>query len=403
MNMKYFGFKIAIASCLSLSLISCSAPRSQTNSPSSQMTVADNSTQEDRSSAPIVKIESRETKNRSKSVDFAPNSDEQKRIKLFENAKNAVVKINTQAGVGSGFILTQNGLIVTNAHVVRNEESQTADRVKVTLADGTELEADVLGTSRYQDLALLQIPNQSKLDTLKLANPASMQVGQNVYAIGSPFGIENTFTAGILNKFDRTDSKLLHDARINSGNSGGPLLNSQGEVIGVNTAIFAKDSKDSGVKNTGISVAVSIDRVNELIAAYKDNGSAFVSIEAADKRTRMQELPTTGAVISASFKPGDDTDKQNTYYRNYAFKGKANQELTIEMNSDRIDPVLTLYFISDGESSAPEKVTENSGISPQNTNAKLSIILPKDGIYAVKAKTFQPGETGDYQIKATLR
>ncbi len=401
--MKYFGFKIAIASCLSLSLISCSAPRSQTNSPSSQMTVADNSTQEDRSSAPIVKIESRETKNRSKSVDFAPNSDEQKRIKLFENAKNAVVKINTQAGVGSGFILTQNGLIVTNAHVVRNEESQTADRVKVTLADGTELEADVLGTSRYQDLALLQIPNQSKLDTLKLANPASMQVGQNVYAIGSPFGIENTFTAGILNKFDRTDSKLLHDARINSGNSGGPLLNSQGEVIGVNTAIFAKDSKDSGVKNTGISVAVSIDRVNELIAAYKDNGSAFVSIEAADKRTRMQELPTTGAVISASFKPGDDTDKQNTYYRNYAFKGKANQELTIEMNSDRIDPVLTLYFISDGESSAPEKVTENSGISPQNTNAKLSIILPKDGIYAVKAKTFQPGETGDYQIKATLR
>jgi serine protease Do len=401
--MKYFGFKIAISSCLFSSLVSCSAPQSQTNSPNSQMTVADNTTQIDRSPKPIVKLESSESKTTSKPVGFVSTRDEQERIKLFNNTKDAVVKIRTKTGVGSGFILTQDGLIVTNSHVVRNEEQQIADRVKVTLADGTELEADVLGTSRYQDLALIHLPNQSKLDTLKLADPGSMQVGQNVYAIGSPFGIENTFTAGILNKFDKTTSALFHDARINSGNSGGPLLNSQGEAIGINTAIYARDSEGSNVKNTSIGVAIGIDRVNELIAAYKGNLSSFVSIETTDKRTRMQELPTTGTVISDSFKSGDDRDKQNTYYRNYSFKGKANQQLTIEMNSDRIDPVLTLYFISESENQLPEKVIENSGISPQNTNAKLSVVLPKDGIYAIKAKTFQPGETGNYQIKATLK
>ena len=398
--MKYFGCGIAIVSCLSLSLVSCTAPPAQTNSPSSQMTIADNASG-NRSSKPSVNLKSSQGKTTSKPGGSASTGDEQERIKIFNNTKDAVVKINTTTGVGSGFIITQNGLIVTNAHVVKNEEQQIADRVKVTLADGTELEANVLGTSRDRDLALIHLPNQSKLNALKLADSGSMKVGQNVYAIGAPFGIENMFTAGILNKFDKTSSALFHDARINSGNSGGPLLNSQGEVIGINTAIYAKGSKEDSVKNTSIGVAISVDRVNELVSAYKDNLSSFVSIENTDKRTRMQELPTNGTMLSASFKSGDDTDKQNTYYRNYVFKGKANQELTIEMNSDRIDPVLVLYSI--GEDSEAEKVIENSGISPQNTNARISVVLPKDGTYAVKAKTFQPGETGDYQIKATLR
>jgi serine protease Do len=353
------------------------------------------------SPASAVNPQSGEQKTKPKPVGFASATDEQARIQLFEKSKDAVVKISTKVSTGSGFIITKDGLVVTNKHVVKNEESQIAEKVKVTLADGTELAADVLGVSRYQDLALIRIPNQTKLNSFKLARSESIRVGQNVYAIGSPFGIDNIFTAGILNKVDKSESVLLHDARINSGNSGGPLIDLQGEVIGVNTAIYSKDSEGSSVKNTAISVSINVDRVNDLIAAYKGKFPSFVSIKNIDKRTSFRQLPTTGTAVTDSFKSGDDTDSRNIYYRNYSFKGKANQQLTIEISSTQIDPTLILSFLAEGQE--PEQIDENNGTSPKDSNAKLSLVLPKDGVYVVTAKTFQPGETGNYQIKATLK
>lgn len=338
---------------------------------------------------------------KTKPVGFASATDEQARIQLFEKSKDAVVKITTKASTGSGFIITKDGLVVTNKHVVKNEESQIAETVKVTLADGTELAADVLGVARYQDLALIRIPNQTKLNSFKLARSESIRVGQNVYAIGSPFGIENIFTAGILNKIDKSESKLLHDARINSGNSGGPLIDLQGKVIGVNTEIYSRDIEGSSVKNTAISVSIDVNQVNNLIDAYKGNLPDFVSIKNIDERTNISPLPTTGTEIADSFKSGDDIDNRNFYFRNYSFKGKAKQQLTIEMNSNQIDPALSLYFLGTDGTSEPKIVDENNGILAKDNYAKISLALPADGVYLVKAKTFQPGETGEYKIKAT--
>jgi serine protease Do len=397
MKIKIFGICLAIASFLSLGLVSCSNPDRQTNSSNPQD--ATESQTQDRS--PTVAVNIGEGESTPQAVNFGSATDEQRRIKLFEKSKDAVVKIRTTGGTGSGFIITNDGLVVTNTHVVKNDESQVSEKVKVTLADGTELAANVLGRSRYQDLALIRIPNQSKLKSLKLAKPESLRVGQNVYAIGSPFGIDNTFTAGILNKIDKAESVLLHDARINSGNSGGPLIDSRGEVIGVNTSIYARDRQGSSVKNTAIGVAISVDRVNEMVAAYKGKLPNFISIDRIDKRTKSRELLTNGTAIASSFKSGDDIDNRNIYYHDYSFRGKANQQFSIEMSSDRVDPVLVIYFV--GEGAEPKKIYENNDISPTNTNAKISIVLPQDGVYIVKAKTFQPGETGAYQIKANLQ
>jgi serine protease Do len=385
--------KLTVLMFAALVLGSCS----QSNLGSNSKSVNPN----ERSSETSISMGEKGSKTTSQPVGFASSTDEQARIKLFEKSKDAVVKISTKVSTGSGFIITKDGLVVTNKHVVKNEESQIAEKVKVTLADGTELDADVLGVSRHQDLALIRIPNQTKLNSFKLARSESIKVGQNVYAIGSPFGIENIFTAGILNKIDKSISVLFHDARINSGNSGGPLIDLQGEVIGVNTAIYSEDSKGSSVKNTAISVSINVDRVNNLIDAYKGKLTDFVSIKNIDKRTKFSQLPTTGTEINDRFKSGDDIDSRNIYYRNYSFKGKANQQLTIEMSSTQIDPTLVLYFLAEGQE--PKQIDENNGTSPKDSNAKLSLVLPKDGVYVVTAKTFQPGETGDYQIKATLK
>ncbi len=397
MNINSFGIGLVIASFLSLGLVSCYNSSQQTQSSNTQDSAT--SQTQDRSLTGAINIG--EGESTPQTVSFASATDEQARIKLFEKSKDAVVKIKTTGGTGSGFVISKNGLVVTNTHVVKNDESQVSAKVKVTLTDGTELAANVLGTSRYQDLALISIPNQSKLNSLKLAKPESIRVGQNVYVIGSPFGIENIFTAGILNKIDKAESVLFHDARINSGNSGGPLIDSRGEVIGVNTAIYARDRQGSSVKNTAIGVAISVDRVNEMIAAYKGKLPNFVSIDRIDKRTKSLELPTNGTAIAASFKSGDDIDDRNIYYHDYSFRAKANQRLTVEMNSEQVDPVLILYFI--GAGAEPKKISENNDISPKDTNSKISIVLLQDGIYLVKAKTFQPGETGNYQIKASLQ
>jgi serine protease Do len=395
------GYKFNLKSAMKLTVLMFAAlvlgSCSQSNLGSNSKSVNPN----EHSPETSISVGKKGSKTTSQPVGFASATDEQARIRLFEKSKDAVVKISTKVSTGSGFIITKDGLVVTNKHVVKNEESQIAEKVKVTLADGTELDADVLGVSRYQDLALIRIPNQTKLNSFKLARSESIRVGQNVYAIGSPFGIENIFTAGILNKVDKSESLLLHDARINSGNSGGPLLDIQGEVIGVNTAIYSKDVEGSSIKNTAISVSINVDRVTKLIAAYKGKLPDFVSIQNIDKRIKLSQLPTTGTEITDRFKSGDDTDSRNIYYRNYSFKGKANQQLTIEMSSTQIDSTLILYFLAEGQE--PEQIYENNGTSPKDSNAKFSLILPKDGVYVVTAKTFQPGETGDYQIKATLK
>lgn len=193
---------------------------------------------------------------------ISQNSEEQTRIKVYQKASPAVVYINTGKASGSGFIVSRDGLIITNAHVLQNAPAT----VTVILEDGKRLPADVIGFAKNGlDLAAIKIRNQKNLPTLSLAKSA--QVGQSVYAIGSPFGYENqnNFTAGVLSNLDEQDGIIKHDARINPGNSGGPLLNSQAQVIGVNTAIRL----DRNGSNSGISIAILVNKIQPFLTAIR--------------------------------------------------------------------------------------------------------------------------------------
>lgn len=175
-----------------------------------------------------------------------------------------------QRSLGSGFIISQDGYIVTNNHVVGN-----ADKITVRLSGphADEYEATVVGTDEKTDLALIKINAKRSLPTVPLGSSADLQVGNWVVAIGNPFGLEQTVTAGIVSAKGRAigagpyDDFIQTDASINPGNSGGPLLNLKGEVIGVNSAIF---SRNGG--NIGIGFAIPVDLAKSIVTQLQQTG-----------------------------------------------------------------------------------------------------------------------------------
>ena len=324
---------------------------------------------------------------------LAQNSEEQTRIAVYQKASPAVVKIEYDNGTGSGFIVSSDGLVLTNAHVLEDAPST----VKVILNDETEVLADVIGfDKRGIDLAALKIRNQSNLPTLSLAPPGTVQVGQSVYAIGSPFGIDNTFTSGVVSRIDRKRNWIQHDAPINPGNSGGPLLNSKAEVIGVNTALFNPD----GRTNVGIGIAIAVAEVQPFLVAVQQ-GDGYVAQrpqQPDDNSTTTQQLPLDGTTITATLKKGDDVLPNNTYYHTYTFQGRAGQQVTLEMNSKQIDPALLLVSVD-----SKKIVEQNDDVSPNDFNAKLVATLPANGTYVVIANAFERGEAGEYSLNAVVK
>lgn len=161
--------------------------------------------------------------------------------RFFGEDEQPIPKERIERGTGSGFILSENGELLTNAHVVAD-----TDTVQVTLKDGRTFEGRVVGVDPITDVAVVKIP-ENKLPTVKLGNSQNLIPGQWAIAIGNPLGLDNTVTIGIISATGRTSDQvgvphkrvsfIQTDAAINPGNSGGPLLNAQGEVIGVNTAI----------------------------------------------------------------------------------------------------------------------------------------------------------------------
>lgn len=170
--------------------------------------------------------------------------------------------------LGSGFIISEDGYIVTNEHVVDG-----ADKITVRLSDEDELEAEVIGTDDKTDIALIKIEPSQPLQSVPLGSSSSLQVGDWVMAIGNPFGLEQTVTAGIVSAKGRVigagpyDDFIQTDASINPGNSGGPLLNLKGEVVGINSAIFSQ-----GGGNIGIGFAIPIDMARAIIQQLQDTG-----------------------------------------------------------------------------------------------------------------------------------
>ena len=206
--------------------------------------------------------------------------EEQLVTSLYERVSPAVVCITAPDRfgecIGSGFVIDMEGHIVTNDHV-----AQAAEHLLVTLADEHTVSANLVGSDPGTDLAVLQIDvPAAELTTAELGSSTSLEVGQRAIAIGNPFGLERTITTGVISSLGRTlrrdDSEfqiaevIQTDAAINPGNSGGPLLDSQGKVIGVNSAIVSASGTNSGV---GFAIPVDIVRrvVTELIAEGQYN------------------------------------------------------------------------------------------------------------------------------------
>jgi serine protease Do len=175
---------------------------------------------------------------------------------------------NQPRSLGSGFLISDDGYIITNNHVVSE-----AAKITVRLSDKEEYEAKVVGTDEKTDLALIKITAKHTLTQLPLGRSGDLQVGDWVLAIGNPFGLEQTVTAGIVSAKGRVinagpyDDFIQTDASINPGNSGGPLLNLKGEVVGINTAIFS-----SGGGNIGIGFAIPIDQARAIVEQLKAKG-----------------------------------------------------------------------------------------------------------------------------------
>ncbi len=174
----------------------------------------------------------------------------------------------TQQGTGSGFIIRKDGVVLTNNHVVEN-----AKQITVILSDGRELEAKVMGRDPKTDLAVLKIDPAKSLHTARLGDSDGVSVGDWVVAIGNPFGLSNTVTAGIVSAKGRAigagpyDDFIQTDAPINPGNSGGPLFNDRGEVVGITTAIF---SQSGG--SVGIGFAIPINLAKKLVPELEESG-----------------------------------------------------------------------------------------------------------------------------------
>lgn len=181
--------------------------------------------------------------------------------------------------LGSGVLIDPSGLVVTNDHVIRG-----AAAIHVVLADGSQLDADVVGSDASNDLALLRVQGKGPFPSARLGTSADLMIGETVVAIGSPLGLQKTVTVGVLSAIGRSfkadndqvfDDFLQTDAAINPGNSGGPLLNLDGDVIGINSAILASAQ--------GIGFAIPVDKVRRIVAELKSFGKlrpAWVGLEA---------------------------------------------------------------------------------------------------------------------------
>ena len=202
---------------------------------------------------------------------------------LVRLAEPGVVRIATNGGVGSGFVIAEDGYIITNNHVIQGSNGRPATSIQVTLNDGEVVRAVVVGADARADIAVLKIET-GKLKPLKLASLENVQVGDDVVAIGFALDLKRgegpafSVTRGIISAknrgIDESATQILGaiqtDAAINHGNSGGPLLNLQGEVVGVNTAI-APDSSTGGIA-PGIGFAVGSDTVKAVYEQIRANG-----------------------------------------------------------------------------------------------------------------------------------
>ena len=307
--------------------------------------------------------------------------DEKSTIALFKSASPSVVHITSlieqqsrfsfniqqmRQGTGTGFIWDDEGRIVTNYHVVHE-----SDALEVVLSDGSKWEASVVGVYPDRDIAVIAIsvPKVKKLNPLPIGSSSDLQVGQKVFAIGNPFGLDQSLTTGVISALGREIESMTRrpisgviqtDAAINPGNSGGPLLDSAGRLIGMNTAIYSP----SGV-SSGVGFAIPVDAINdivpqlirhgkiarpgmgitpadeEIVARYRLPGLLILSIKPNSPAEKAGLRPTRqgrGGVILGDIITSVDKKKVKTF-----------RDLTNVLASKKVGDVVSVEVLREGE------------------------------------------------------
>lgn len=192
-------------------------------------------------------------------------SDESININVYESISPSVVVVTADvkegASSGSGIVIDSNGLILTSRHVIGG-----AKQANITTPSGKRYKGEVIyTTTQNDDLALLKVTFTEHIKAVKIGDSSKIRVGQKVLAIGNPFGFERSLTTGIISRIDLDRQRIQTDAAINPGSSGGPLLNTKGEVIGINQSIYNPENNKT---NLGISFAVPVNSAKKLIRDY---------------------------------------------------------------------------------------------------------------------------------------
>lgn len=269
-------------------------------------------------------------------------------------------------GLGSGFIVSDDGYIITNDHVAGN-----ATKISVTLTTGETIEAKLIGKDPVSDVALLKI-DKSGLPYLKFANSDNVMIGEWAIALGNPFGLfeindKPTVTVGVVSatnmkvysQQNRVYSDMIQtDASINAGNSGGPLLDANGDVIGMNTIIYTGGGYSQG--SIGVGFAISINRVNKIVEELKSNGgidrnfSVGFKIQAIDDRiAEYLKLDDTEGAVVVQVQPGSLSDNAGLKTEDVIIKVndadvKNDQEVAFAINDMRVGDKLKLTVLRGG-------------------------------------------------------
>jgi S1-C subfamily serine protease len=289
-------------------------------------------------------------------------ADEKNTIELFEKSRDSVVYISTAAlvrdawtrnvftvpkGTGSGFIWDEAGHVVTNFHVIAGANAAT-----VKLADGRDYKAALVGASQEHDIAVLKIGVGFKRPPpVPVGTSHDLKVGQKVYAIGNPFGLDWTLTNGIVSALDRSlagedgpsvEHLIQTDAAINPGNSGGPLLDSAGRLIGINTAIYSPSGASAG-----IGFAVPVDTVMRVVPELIKNGKYIrpaLGIEIDQQvNERLTEVTGTPGVAVLRVQPGSAAEKAGLVGVSISEEGITAGDIIVALNGKEVDSLQKLF------------------------------------------------------------
>lgn len=325
--------------------------------------------------------------------DFLRTNDEQNTINIFREVSPAVVFISTltstakpvteppQKGIGSGFIFDRRGYILTNAHVV--EEAEVID---VILDDGSQVKGTLVGLDSATDIAVVKIdPPAAGLPVVRLGDSSRLEIGQKAIAIGNPYGLDQTISVGIISGLNRLSPGLIRlgsqlfiqtDAAINFGNSGGPLINSQGEAIGINTAIIP------GAQN--LAFALPINTAKAVIPELLASGRVIrpwlgITGRAVNKKLlELIKLPLTEGILVEEVQKGSPAEKA----------GIKAGELNLTIEGDK--------YILGGDI-----ITKINGQPLPDVSQFLRTIAPLKAGDTIKIEIFSEGKTRVLEVTLT--